>query len=167
MPIFTYKDPDFFESVTGPKLRYARELGQRAGLQLGAVQVGEDGGGGPVAMILELPPGYRLERHSHGCHRVEVVIRGSIEAADGGVLEPGDVMTSGPGQVYGPHTAGPEGAVTVEIFSSTAGLVPSPGYGADADAAALLWDIAQRARTAQEYQRPEHPVGSTAPDEAK
>ena len=31
-------------------------------------------------------------------------------------------MTAKPGEMYGPHIAGPEGAVTVEIFSTFNGL---------------------------------------------
>ena len=33
----------------------------------------------------------------------------------------GDVMTAAPGELYGPHTAGPHGCTTVELFSSADG----------------------------------------------
>ena len=74
-----------------------------------------------TALILEMPPGYVLRRHAHDCHRVEVVVKGSIDVGDR-VLYPGDVMVVGPGEMYGPHTAGPEGCTSVEIFGSQAGV---------------------------------------------
>jgi hypothetical protein len=67
------------------------------------------------------PPGYVLPRHRHASHRLEVVIQGSLEV-DGRVLGPGDVMWSQAGEFYGPHVAGPDGALTVEIFSSSDGI---------------------------------------------
>jgi hypothetical protein len=37
-------------------------------------------------------------------------------------LGPGDTMTAGPGEWYGPHVAGPEGCTTVEVFSNLDGV---------------------------------------------
>lgn len=74
----------------------------------------------PVAAVLRLPPGGVLARHAHPVVRFEVVVQGSIET-EGRVLKPGDVMFSPPGEFYGPHVAGPEGATTVEVFSSIKG----------------------------------------------
>jgi hypothetical protein len=75
----------------------------------------------PAVVMLEMPPNYALFRHAHICHRFEVAVKGSLEAG-GRILRPGDVMTARPGEMYGPHTAGPEGCTTVEVFSSLAGV---------------------------------------------
>ncbi len=75
----------------------------------------------PAAVVLEMPPGYVLFRHAHICHRFEVIVKGSLEA-DGKWLGPGDVMTAKPGEMYGPHTAGPQGCTTVEVFGSLEGV---------------------------------------------
>ena len=75
----------------------------------------------PAVVVLEMPPNYVLFRHAHICHRFEVVVKGSLEAG-GRILQPGDVMTAAPGELYGPHTAGPEGGTTVEVFGSLEGV---------------------------------------------
>jgi anti-sigma factor ChrR (cupin superfamily) len=75
----------------------------------------------PAVVVLEMPPNYVLFRHAHVCHRFEVVVKGSLEAG-GRILGPGDVMTARPGELYGPHTAGPEGCTTVEVFGSLEGV---------------------------------------------
>ena len=75
----------------------------------------------PAAVVLDMPAGYVLFRHAHLCHRFEVVVKGSLEA-DGRMLGPGDVMTAGPGEWYGPHTAGPEGCTSVEVFGTLEGV---------------------------------------------
>ena len=74
----------------------------------------------PVAAMLKLPPGGVIARHAHPVVRFEVVVQGSI-LVDGRTLLPGDVMVSPPNEFYGPHVAGPEGATTVEVFSSIRG----------------------------------------------
>jgi hypothetical protein len=71
----------------------------------------------PSAYELSMPPGYTLFRHGHPCFRFEVIIQGSLEIGDGRVAKVGDVFTALPGQLYGPHTAGPEGCTTIEFFS--------------------------------------------------
>jgi anti-sigma factor ChrR (cupin superfamily) len=75
----------------------------------------------PAVVMLEMPPNYVLFRHAHICHRFEVVVKGTLEA-DGRTLRPGDVMTARPGEMYGPHTAGPEGCTTAEVFASLEGV---------------------------------------------
>lgn len=75
----------------------------------------------PAVLVLTMPPGYVMFRHAHRCHRVEVVVRGSMES-DGRTLGPGDVMTAGPGEWYGPHVVGPQGCTTVEIFATFDGV---------------------------------------------
>lgn len=71
----------------------------------------------PAAYLLDMPPGYVLLRHGHPCERFEVVVKGSLQVGDGRVAGPGDVFTARANTLYGPHTAGPEGCVTIEIFS--------------------------------------------------
>jgi len=75
----------------------------------------------PAVVLLEMPPHYVLFRHAHICHRFEVVVRGSLQAG-GRTLGPGDVMTARPGELYGPHVAGPEGCTTAEVFGSLEGV---------------------------------------------
>jgi hypothetical protein len=75
----------------------------------------------PAVVMLEMPPGYVLFRHAHVCHRFEVVVKGALEA-NGTMLGPGDVMTARPGEMYGPHTAGPDGCTTAEVFGSLEGV---------------------------------------------
>jgi hypothetical protein len=75
----------------------------------------------PAVVVLEMPPGYVLFRHAHICHRFEVVVKGSLEAA-GRTLRAGDVMTAAPAELYGPHTAGPDGCTTAEVFGSLEGV---------------------------------------------
>jgi hypothetical protein len=82
----------------------------------------------PLASLLWLPPGFVLPRHSHSCHRVEVVVRGSL-TIEGHVLHPGDVSVSRPNEFYGPNIAGPTGSLSVEIFSHSEGIIPSPADG--------------------------------------
>jgi hypothetical protein len=78
----------------------------------------------PLASIFYMKPNFVLPNHDHDCHRVEVVIEGSVRIADK-VLQAGDVSVSRPGEAYGPHIAGPKGALTVEIFSRQKGLAPT------------------------------------------
>jgi hypothetical protein len=75
----------------------------------------------PAVVVLKMPPGYRLFRHAHICHRFEIVVAGTLEA-DGRTLRPGDVMTARPGEPYGPHVAGPDGCTTAEVFGSLDGV---------------------------------------------
>ena len=74
----------------------------------------------PAALIFTMPPGYVLQRHAHVCERFEIILEGSLQV-DGMELGPGDVMIAREGESYGPHTAGPEGCRTLEIFSTLAG----------------------------------------------
>lgn len=75
----------------------------------------------PAVVMLQMPPNYVLFRHAHICHRFEVVVKGSLEAG-GKIFRPGDVMTAEPGELYGPHTAGPDGCTTAEVFGSLEGV---------------------------------------------
>jgi hypothetical protein len=78
----------------------------------------------PLALFMRLPAGWVLSRHAHDCYRFEVVIEGAMIVDGGHELGVGDVSTSGPGQAYGPHMAGKDGVLTLEIFSRQAGMHP-------------------------------------------
>jgi anti-sigma factor ChrR (cupin superfamily) len=118
MAFYSYQDPDFFDAITSPALRWRKGAGPTTGtpMDIGSILLGDESSA-PKATLLQLPAGGVLPRHAHMCWRCEVVVHGSIEVADGRVLGPGDVMISPPGEMYGPHTAGPDGSLTVEIFS--------------------------------------------------
>jgi hypothetical protein len=76
----------------------------------------------PAGMTLEMAPGYVLFRHGHDCYRFEMILEGSLHTEEGAVLTAGDVMVARPHEMYGPHTAGPEGCTTLEMFSSVEGV---------------------------------------------
>jgi hypothetical protein len=69
----------------------------------------------PAALIVKMAPGHVLSRHCHDCERFEVVVAGSLDVGDK-ILGPGDVMVAHAGEFYGPHIAGPEGCIAVEVF---------------------------------------------------
>jgi hypothetical protein len=74
----------------------------------------------PTALIFTMPPHSTIPRHAHACERFEVILEGSL-LVDDMVLGPGDVMIARPGEAYGPHTAGPDGCRTLEVFGTLAG----------------------------------------------
>src|ERR1700679_2958365 len=76
----------------------------------------------PAAFLLQMPAGYTLFRHGHPCERFEVVVQGSLDVGDGRTAGVGDIFTADAGTLYGPHTAGPEGCTTIEIFSAVEGM---------------------------------------------
>lgn len=128
MPIFRKDDPDFFGAMNSESMRWTR-VGTRAlgpGWDFGSIVMADEGNSSssPIVSLLQIPPGGVLPRHAHACHRVEVVVRGSIDIGEARVLGPGDVSVSKAGEFYGPHVAGPEGSVSVEIFSSGVGIQP-------------------------------------------
>jgi hypothetical protein len=108
----------------GPsQLTFARDGAESLGFKFRGFVMDDDQDAptAPVAALLYLPPRGVLPRHAHDCHRVEVIVQGSLEA-EGRTLHPGDVAVSRPGVFYGPHVAGPEGSLSVEIFSTAAGV---------------------------------------------
>jgi len=76
----------------------------------------------PAAYFLKMPPNYTLFKHGHPCQRFEIVIQGSLEIGDGRTATVGDTFTADAYTLYGPHTAGPEGCTTIEIFSAVEGM---------------------------------------------
>jgi hypothetical protein len=139
MPQF-YKvsDPDYFDAMTHPAMRFLGEAAREhmPGWDLSYIVMGDDASDPnvPVAGMLQIAPGETLPKHAHDSFRVEVMVRGSIQLPNGDVLYPGDVMVSRPGEFYGPHVAGPEGSLSVEIFAFARGAFPvyDPTDGANA-----------------------------------
>lgn len=94
---------------------------QEIGMNVGIFVMGEDHDDSPAVAALRMDPGAVTYRHSHPCERVEVVVQGTLLVGDE-VLKPGDVMVSRPDEMYGPHYAGPEGCVTLEVFGRLDGV---------------------------------------------
>jgi anti-sigma factor ChrR (cupin superfamily) len=119
--IITTSDPDYW--TQGPEWLAPILAGaERVGVGFSMFMVGEPSDeSAPLAAIFRMPPNWRLPKHRHPCHRVEVVLSGEFRVGER-VLGPGDVSVSGPNEYYGPHVAGPEGCVTVEIFSRAAAV---------------------------------------------
>ncbi|TDD33102.1 hypothetical protein E1287_20610 [Actinomadura sp. KC06] len=134
---YRFDDPDFFTVMTPPERRWAGEVTREVmpGWDLGSVFMGDDLDDPqvPVASLLQIAPGDTLPRHAHDCFRVEVMVRGSLQVPGGRTLVPGDVMVSRPGEFYGPHVAGPEGSLSVEIFSAARGVNPISDPDAEPD----------------------------------
>lgn len=122
MPAHRFGEEGFWD--LGPEsLKWMSVASEALGVKLARFAMGDpEDGATPFASVLFMPPGYELWRHKHDCYRVEIVVSGTLDVGEGRVLGPGDVMTSAPGEFYGPHIAGPEGSVTVEIFSSRDGM---------------------------------------------
>jgi hypothetical protein len=119
MATFHYGQPDYFRAATSPSEVWRRELALAAGTELASIHVGvPDDEHAPVAALMQLPADYVLPKHAHDCYRVEVLISGQLSGPHGEAVSPGDIRTSAPGEFYGPYTAGPDGAVSVEIFSA-------------------------------------------------
>jgi hypothetical protein len=121
MKVFKVDDDSFWDQAP-PDLRYAL-LGARAMKQDLAIHLfGDPDETGPTTIeFLRMPAGYVLPRHSHRTHRFEIVISGSVSIADQ-TLRSGDAFVTAPGEEYGPLTTGPEGCLSVELFSSPAGV---------------------------------------------
>jgi hypothetical protein len=115
-------DPTYF-STAPPALKYAQIGAEAMGYRNAIFRMGsDDAEDAPAVVMLYLPPGAVLPRHAHDCHRIEVVVQGAMLTEDGQWLNPGDVRTSEPGEAYGPHTAGPRGVLSVEVFSNGGGV---------------------------------------------
>jgi hypothetical protein len=124
MPFFKSDEPAFWKA-SPPALAYTNVFAEAVDHRVASFVLGDpDDLEAPLALFMNLPPGWVLDRHAHDCHRFEVVITGSMIATGGIVLYPGDVSTSGPGEQYGPHMAGEDGVLTLEVFSRQAGLHP-------------------------------------------
>ena len=138
MASYAANDPAYF-SISPADLKYAQIGAEAMGYRNAIFRMGpDDDKDAPAVVMLYLPPGGVLPRHSHACYRLEVVVQGSMQAEDGAWLHPGDVRTSAPGEPYGPHTAGPQGVLSVEVFSSGVGVDASFADDLPADHQASL-----------------------------
>jgi hypothetical protein len=124
LPHFLRNEPSFWR-LSPKALAYTNVFAEAVDHRVASFVLGEeDDLDAPLALFMNLPPGWVLDRHAHACYRFEVVIEGSMIVSGGVALGPGDVSTSRPGEQYGPHMAGPDGVLTLEIFSRQTGLHP-------------------------------------------
>jgi mannose-6-phosphate isomerase-like protein (cupin superfamily) len=116
------KDPDFWGRVPAEYLRPLVINSEKVGMPLSLFVMGDsEDPEAPGFAVFSMKPGEVLPRHSHDCHRFEVITQGSMTAVgpgeDNRELHEGDVMLAEPNQMYGPHLAGPDGFTVVEYFS--------------------------------------------------
>jgi hypothetical protein len=124
VPYFIKKDSDGYWNRYPSHLADMAQIMEASGLTPATMHVLGDSADetAPATLIFTMPPNSVLPRHAHSCERFEVILEGSLKVEDNGLeLGPGDVMIARPGEPYGPHTAGPEGCRTLEIFSTLAG----------------------------------------------
>jgi hypothetical protein len=120
---FKITDPDFWESLTSPEMKDRAEAARAIGWRFAPVVMHNATlPESAVTALLELPPNGVLPRNRRQCNRIEVVIRGQIDVGGGVTLGPGDVEVTEAGEFFGPHRAGPDGALSVEVFLRADGM---------------------------------------------
>jgi quercetin dioxygenase-like cupin family protein len=74
------------------------------------------------------PPGCTVSPHTHDCDYAEIVLEGS-QVVGRDLYEAGDIRVVKAGTVYGPLTAGPNGATVLVVMASSSDdpLPPRPG----------------------------------------
>lgn len=120
------KEPAFWGRYPAEYLRPLVIDSEKAGMPISFFAAGDpEDPETPCFAVFSMKPGEVLPRHSHDCHRFEVIIQGSMTAVGPGEgdreLTVGDVMIAEPNEMYGPHVAGPEGFTVVEYFSAMRG----------------------------------------------
>jgi hypothetical protein len=121
MPYYSIED-DGFWNIGPESMNWMRVVAEAIDVKFARFPLGDpEDESTPFASVLCMPPNYELWRHKHDCYRFEAIITGSIRVGDQ-TFGPGHVMTSAPFEAYGPYFTGPEGCVTVEIFSARRGL---------------------------------------------
>jgi anti-sigma factor ChrR (cupin superfamily) len=114
------EDPDYWQAPE--RFRALFEKMHSLGVRVSYFPLGDaDNDTTPVAVVVEMKPGFVIMRHAHPCDRFEVIVRGTLEAEDR-ILRVGDVMVSAAGELYGPKTAGKDGCTTIEVFGTAAGV---------------------------------------------
>ena len=114
------EDPDYWQAPE--RFRSIFEKLRSLGIRASYFPLGDaNNDSTPVAVVVEMQPGFVIMRHAHPCDRFEVIVRGTLETEDR-VLRPGDVMVSAAGELYGPKTAGKDGCTTIEVFGTAAGV---------------------------------------------
>lgn len=116
------KEPSFWGRYPADYLRPLIIDSEKLGMPLSLFAAGDpEDPETPGFAVFSMKPGEVLPRHSHDCHRFEVITQGSMTAIGPGEgdreLGVGDVMIAEPNQLYGPHVAGPDGFTVVEYFS--------------------------------------------------
>lgn len=149
--IYDALDPDDLDAMSTERWRITRTATQALGMDIGTIVMSNDDNDltAPGVIMLTLAPGGMIGRHAHSCHRVEIIVRGSLSVSGGRVLKPGDVMITAPGEFYGPHFAGPDGCLSAEIFSRTSGfptILDPDGAPEDVGAASSVNDAIEAAR---------------------
>lgn len=120
MPMYSMdEDPEFWQAPG--RFSEMPAVAEQMGARVSFFPLGDgERDDTPIAVVFDMQPGYVIQRHAHPCERFEVVVRGSI-SFEGRTFYPGDVMTAGNGEIYGPKVAGPDGCTTVEFFADTPG----------------------------------------------
>lgn len=120
MPDYSMEDPAYWQ--TPDRFRALFDKMHSLGVRVSYFPVGDAASDDtPVAVVVEMKPGFVIMRHAHPCDRFETIIRGTLETEDR-VLRVGDVMTSVAHEMYGPKTAGKDGCTTIEIFGKASGV---------------------------------------------
>ena len=121
MAYYTTDQPGFWD--IGPaSMQWMRVVAEALDVKFARFPLGDpEGDATPFASVLRMPPNYELWRHKHDCYRFEAILEGSL-TVDGVTRGPGTIMTSAPGEAYGPYFVGPEGCTTIEIFSARRGV---------------------------------------------
>jgi anti-sigma factor ChrR (cupin superfamily) len=115
-------DPAFWNHVPAPYLQPLVDAGLPYDMAYRMFALGDPfDPETPAVVLFKSPPGYVLDRHSHECHRFEVILEGSVTDEHGNLIEAGGVMTAEPDQMYGPSVAGSDGYISAEFFSRLAG----------------------------------------------
>jgi hypothetical protein len=129
------EDPDYWQAPE--RFRSLFEKLRSFGIRASYFPVGDaNSDNTPVAVIVEMPPGFVIMRHAHPCDRFEVIVRGTLGSEDR-VLRPGDVMVSAAGELYGPKTAGKDGCTTIEVFATASGVTKRIEERADGSVATV------------------------------
>jgi anti-sigma factor ChrR (cupin superfamily) len=114
------EDPDYWQAPE--RFRALFEKMHSLGVRVSYFPLGDaDNDNTPVAVVVEMKPGFVIMRHAHPCDRFEVIVHGTLEA-ENRTLRVGDVMVSKAGELYGPKTAGKDGCTTIEMFGTAAGV---------------------------------------------
>lgn len=79
---------------------------------------------GPLVTLYDVPATYQYEAHTHRCHYMSIIVRGSLQVGKKW-YHAGDIRLQEHGSVYGPEQAGPEGCLMINIFANRRAAVPS------------------------------------------
>src|SRR5262245_12364563 len=106
MATYYFMDDDSFWDRAPEFVAHVPQAQRQVGGRASFFVMGDWRANAPAALAMEMPPGEGVNQHAHPCHRLEIVVRGSLDVGQGRLLRPGDVMVSAPGEMYGPHVAG-------------------------------------------------------------